>query len=371
MPKPTHRKTHFVNGSVHGINSFKYTTFSKEMSNVMICVRDEVTNRLKHGVSNGKKGISLAVESPVYCTEYAEVNVLRKVPLRQYFGKEIECTEDASKRTCYGVGSGASTVGGDVVTNKTRLMSENMMDMCNLLSCNSKLFSVNKKNCAPSLSFNHVTVLYYLSTDRSDHIDLNPHCDVVISSKNEYGNKNSQMENTPTVVFSFAAQKSVDFYKRKVLNGKFESAVHVGSIEMQDSEMFVLHPYDERVVERIVKTGTRKSKYSKEGRLSQFRHAVSFKSPHAADADTTSTPGSTYAVSISVCFRCVSTSQWFHPYRDTLITENTDDTKKKSSTEQQIKKQKLIDDKRDELYNQRFQEKWTSELRSFHTSIGN
>ena len=76
------KKTHFVNGSVHGINSFKYTTFSKEMKNVVVCIREEVTNRLKIGVTNGKKGITLSVESPVYCIDYAEINVLRKVPLR-------------------------------------------------------------------------------------------------------------------------------------------------------------------------------------------------------------------------------------------------------------------------------------------------
>ena len=57
------------------------------------------------------------------------------------------------------------------------------------------------------------------------------------------------------VMLSFAATKSVELYKRKVLNNKFESAVHVAAMKMEDSEMFVLHPYDERVVERIVKMG--------------------------------------------------------------------------------------------------------------------
>ena len=363
------KKTHFVNGSVHGINSFKYTTFSKEMKNVVVCIREEVTNRLKIGVTNGKKGITLSVESPVYCIDYAEINVLRKVPLRQYFGKEIERTDNASRRTCYGVGSGASTVGADVKTNKNRLMSTNMIEMCNLLSSNSKMFSVNNKHCTSSLSFNHVTVLYYLSKNSSHSIDLNPHCDVVISSKNEYGSKNSQKENSPTVVLSFAAEKSVDFYKRKVLDGKFDSAEHVATMKMKDSEMFVLHPYDERVVERIVKNDGRKKKYAKEENLSQFRHAVSFKSTHSVGSASASTGESTYSVSISVCFRCVNTSEWFHPHRDTVIMQNDSDGKMKLKTEQQMKKQKLIDETRVQLYNKRFQEEMTSELRSFHKSI--
>ena len=271
-------------------------------------------------------------------------------------------------RTCYGVGSGASTVGADVVTNKTRVMSTNMKNMCDLLSCNSNMFSVNKKHCTPSLSFNHVTVLYYLSKSSSHKIDLNPHCDVEISSNNEYKIANSQTENSPTVVLSFAATKSVEMYKRQVLNNKFENAMHVGELKMEDGEMFVLHPYDERVVERIVKTGGRKKKFEKEEIRSQFRHALSFKSLHVP-GDASSTQECTYAVSISVCFHDVKSSQWFHPHHSIVIRKTSDEKKTDSMTDQQKKKQKLIDNKRDQLHDKEFQEKMTSELRCFHKSI--
>lgn len=368
MPKHSQRRSYFVNSHVHGINSFKYTTYSDEMKSAVSCVKDEVIHRLQTGVTNGKKGIALTVESPVYCINYAEINVLRKVPLRQYFGMELEVDGDASKRTSYGVGSGASTVGADTVTNKTRVMSQNMKRMCELLSEKPEFFSNNNKHCARSLCFNHVTILYYLSKNRSHKIDLNPHCDIEISSKDQYNEKNSQTENTPTVVMSFACTKSVRFYKRTVSNNKYDKAVYVSSMEMSDSEMFVLHPCDERVVERRVKKEGQKTKKAKEGVVSQFRHAVSFKSQHVSD-EKDSENDSNYAVSISVCFRDVKTSQWYHQHHDTVDAIKSNALKMDSMTEQQTKKQKLIDDKRIELYDKEFRKKMTSELRQFHKSI--
>ena len=62
-------------------------------------------------------------EQPKFCDKHVEFNIDRKVPLRQYFGEEV-INHNNNKEVCarysYGVGSGSTTVGGDVATTKTK-----------------------------------------------------------------------------------------------------------------------------------------------------------------------------------------------------------------------------------------------------------
>ena len=54
------------------------------------------------------------MESPKCCKNYAEFNVDRRVPMWQYFGRDIgEGVDGGVFRWSYGVRSGSSTVGGD------------------------------------------------------------------------------------------------------------------------------------------------------------------------------------------------------------------------------------------------------------------
>ena len=55
-------------------------------------MNEECLNRLKFGINmkGNNKGIVVSIESPKCCIDYAEFNVDRTVPLRQYFGKDIK-----------------------------------------------------------------------------------------------------------------------------------------------------------------------------------------------------------------------------------------------------------------------------------------
>ena len=326
-------------------------------------LRTECIERLQKGVCNGCKGISLTIESPVFCKDYAEINVNRKVPLRQYFGQELESDDEGwSKRTCYGVGSGAATVGSDPITNKTRLMSNVMTKMCNDLSSKPSLFRNKKHSCSSTVTFNHVTVLYYLSKGTSHHILLNPHCDAVVSSGDIYDVKNSQKENTPTVVLSFAATKEIDFFKRYSDGNKFEDHQIKDSMKLEDGDMFVLHPFDERVVQRDVIKGGKK--YTKEEKRSQFKHAVNFSSKHATNESQES-----YEVAISVCFRNVQKTALFDQRTDCVVSAKNDNGNEALSPHQR-KRIKLFDEKRNDIFDPVSRESLSKELRNFYNSVG-
>ena len=357
-----YQKSYFKQSKKHGITSFKYTAYPQDMKITIDLIKTECIQRLRKGVCNGHKGISLTTDSPVFCKNYAEINVLRNVPLRQYFGQEIESTDKGwSKRSCYGVGSGVATVGSDPLTNKTRPMSKVMTKMCEDLSSEPSLFTNRKHSCTSELTFNHVTVLYYLSKGSTHHIRLNPHCDAVVSSGNEYSEDNSQKDNTPTVVLSFAASKKIDFHKRYSNGNKFEDHTFADSMELEDGDMFVLHPSDERVVHRNVMNGSKK--YRNEEKRSQFKHAVNFASTHAT-MDTKDP----YQVAISVCFRNVQSSAWFDEGTDCVVSAKEDNDKKDLSQHQK-KRIKLFDEKRNDIFDQARRNSLTKELGEFFNSI--
>ena len=364
MSQPRFNKEYFHGGQKHGIKSFKYTSYPTEVKLLIHAIRQKQITRLQHGVQNGDAGISLTVESPIFCPDYAEINVNRKVPIRQYFGKEIiQNADDSSLRTCYGVGSGSLTVGSDPITNKNRIMCKDMEKMCKYLTNNKHLFKNGNKSCNRRLCFNHVTVLYYLSKSPIDHINLGVHSDVEVSVRNDFRDSNSQMEGTPTVVLSFCSTKSIVFHKRYAGTSKFGNVVNVSSMELNDGDIFVLHPHDERVVQRVVK-GSNKSS-SLEDLPSQFKHAVSFSSSNEDDDGT-----SDYAVSISMCFRHVSKTANFDPATDTVIVSPTQhEGREQPITDKQVKKRKLIDNKRIIMKNKDKQKELTIELHKFYASI--
>ena len=357
-----YQKTFFKHHKKHGIYSFKYTSYPQDIKRNIMEIRTECVECLRKGVCNGRKGISLTIESPVFCKDYAEINVNRKVPLRQYYGRELLCDDKTcSKRTCYGVGSGASTVGSDPITNKTRLMSKVMMKMCNDLSSKPYLFMNKKQSCSSTVTFNHVTVLYYLSKGPSDHILLNPHCDAVVSTGNIYNVKNSQQENTPTVVLSFSSAKEIVFFKRYSDGNTFEDHQFVDSMKLDDGDMFVLHPCDERVVQREVIKGGKK--YTKEEKRSQFKHGVNFSSKK-----TTNEIKEAYEVAISVCFRNVQTTASFDKKTDCVVSTKNNNGDKEPSHHQK-KRIKLLDEKRNDIYDPENRKAISKELEKFYNSV--
>ena len=109
----------------------------KEENNLYI--GNSYVNDQKH-----QNGINVAVESPKCCVNYAEFNLDRKVPLRQYFGKNSKKNHNNIERISYGVGSGNTTVGGDIMTTTTRPLTRNMTIMCEKLSSMTQFKCIGK-----------------------------------------------------------------------------------------------------------------------------------------------------------------------------------------------------------------------------------
>ena len=241
----------------------------KEENNLYI--GNSYVNDQKH-----QNGINVAVESPKCCVNYAEFNLDRKVPLRQYFGKNSKKNHNNIERISYGVGSGNTTVGGDIMTTTTRPLTRNMTIMCEKLSSMTQFKCTGKYVKNRKIKFNHVTILYYLMDNKDNNIiTLKPHCDIEVTGSNKVKDGNSQEENTPTIVLSLQHDKDIDFHKRYVDedNHFLRSDMKiVDKMKMSHGDFFVLHPHDERVFQRKIQT--QKFKYKKESRKSQFQHGV-------------------------------------------------------------------------------------------------
>ena len=292
----------------HGINSFKVVNYSRKLKSLIHKLNKECIQRLNSGIQTGysNSGITATIESPKCCIDYAEFNIDRSVPVRQYFGKTIQEDNNTVTRWSYGVGSGNKTVGGDTLTTKTRKLTPIMEDMCKELSKND-IFKCKGNYCIDEddtpVSFNHVTVLYYLMDSRSNNrIVLRPHCDLEVSVTNDIKANNSQRNGSPTIVLSLQSSKNICFYKRYADGKKFtiiNESDRVDSMQLCHGDFFVLHPDDERVIPRMIQTHANRNKYTKEARRSQFQHGVAM----SINRNENERSGKGYKMGISVCFR--------------------------------------------------------------------
>ena len=152
-------KVFFKDHDLHGIKSFKIQSnnLPTELTHLIGDMQRECVDRLQSGMSCLSKpqdGVSVAIESPICCSNYAQFNIDGSVLLRQYFGKNYSVEVDGIiTRWSYGLGSGSLTVGGDLQTSRTRALTITMKKMCDEL----------QKLCESDVKFNHVTVLYYLT----------------------------------------------------------------------------------------------------------------------------------------------------------------------------------------------------------------
>ena len=151
------------------------------------------------------------------------LNILRPAVLRQYYGLNVRDTfksNDGVERYAYGSGTGTSTVGIDPNNFVTREMNEDMKLMCvelkELLTKNKSYFKLDDANL--DLPFNHCTVLlYYAGDSLKKHARMGKHSDCVYSVQNGcYVKKdNSQVQNTPTVIYSLGDTRSLHWTRRK------------------------------------------------------------------------------------------------------------------------------------------------------------
>ena len=78
--------TEFRYKKTHDINSFKFRIENKDFIGISNNLLIETTRILKS--FNVDSGLSLCIEGPMCCPNYAEINIKRGVPIRQYYGRE-------------------------------------------------------------------------------------------------------------------------------------------------------------------------------------------------------------------------------------------------------------------------------------------
>ena len=184
------------------------------------------------------------------------LNILRPAVLRQYFGTDIEEDGDEVKRYTYGSGLGSSSVGMDPLNYVTRPWNAHMLAMSTeiqeILHSNRKLFNLDK--CNIITRFNHITILIYYSGRGLKNISsLGYHTDCVYSSLNgKFDSKqNSQVENTPAVIYSIGHNRSLHWKVRKLeysKDGKKRwqtSSSYKRSFQLGSDTITVIHPDDE------------------------------------------------------------------------------------------------------------------------------
>jgi len=151
------------------------------------------------------------------------LNILRPAVLRQYYGlnvKDVVRQKHSVQRYTYGSGSGTSSVGIDPNNFVTREMSEDMklmsIELNELLIKNRSHFKLDDANL--DMPFNHCTVLvYYAGDSLKKHARLGMHSDCVYSVNTGFYVKkdNSQVQNTPTVIYSLGDTRSLHWSRRK------------------------------------------------------------------------------------------------------------------------------------------------------------
>ena len=124
-----------------------------------------------------------------------------------------------------GSGSGTYSVGMDYKNFVTRTLNENMLSMIdeinNLLNHNKVIFNLDDTNLTQK--FNHCTILlYYAGIELKEKTTLGYHTDCVYSSTTgEYDTKyNSQVANTPAVIYSIGDTRELKWKFRNILISK-------------------------------------------------------------------------------------------------------------------------------------------------------
>ena len=129
-------------------------------------------------------------------------------------------------RYAYGSGTGISSVGMDPSNFVTRPFTPSLDIIARELHLliNSNVLFFNLESVNTSLKFNHCSILiYYAGSDLKTESTLGMHCDCVYSVKDGSftKNANSQVENTPAVIYTLGDSRILKWRKRttKLIRG--------------------------------------------------------------------------------------------------------------------------------------------------------
>ena len=273
---------------------------------LLFCYSRAIIDHLICSPVNSRTGIKLSLDKPL--NNDVDLNILRPAVLRQYFGMDIEEQMYKVKRYTYGSGSGSSSVGMDSLNFVTRPWNSLMFAMSNdiqlILNENKSLF--NLATCNLDRNFNHCTILIYYSGLGLKHkSSLGYHTDCVYSPvTGEYvSNLNSQVENTPAVIYSIGDVRHLHWKLRKAENSKYgrkvwvESTCDKMSFKLGSDTLTVIHPDDENP--RSAKN---------KGDMRQYLHGGVNVSGHK--------------FSVGFVFRVVNKIGMYHKTDDTMVVPN-------------------------------------------------
>ena len=187
-------------------------------------------------------GICLALDRPLGCKHH-KPNLTRPAVLRQFYGQTLPC----GKRFCYGDGTGSLTVGTLPDYLITRNMTPEMTKLANHITWYVKRFT------GKSYMLNHCTVLfYYHKANESPNKMLGYHTDNVYSANGKFlRNKNSQAEDTPTIVLTIGnprdlvVQKQKHTYCKETKRKRWKETMKQ-NINLRHNSLFVLQSCDEK-----------------------------------------------------------------------------------------------------------------------------
>lgn len=191
-----------------------------DSSDLMGIYARNVTHTLITMPINSKHGIKLSLDTPLNNTK--NLNTIRPACLRQLFANDVDVIRRSKKfvrRFTYGFGSGTSSVGMDPYNFVTRRMSPEMQyigtKLHELLQRNRVFF--NLEGVDLDQQFNHCTVIIYYADDcLKKQASLGMHCDCVYSPHDGKFKKksNSQVENTPALIYSVGDERILNFKRR-------------------------------------------------------------------------------------------------------------------------------------------------------------
>ena len=159
---------------------------------------------------DSKYGISLVTESPYGTTL---LNVSRPAVLRQYYGTNVGTKKDGKIkiRATYGLSVLKNSVGTDPLKCVTKPFNKYLYRMSLYVTHIIRQLPDEYGYSKMSLSnpFNHCVKLIYISKNKiKEESSLGYHCDIVYNNDGCYMiNQNEQIENTPTVIFTFGDKR--------------------------------------------------------------------------------------------------------------------------------------------------------------------
>ena len=215
-----------------------------------------IVDRLISSPVGSKDGIHATIDTPY--GKNPMMNVYQPHVLRQYFSKNVDtkpCKDGYIYRYSYGTGTGSNTLGIDPTNFMTRPFSHEIDVMAKKVHefVNRNRKRLNLTHAELGEGYNHMTIILYYAGEGLKKVSLlSKHCDCTYSVHNgKYIlSANSQVENTPTIVYSLGSARSLNFNRREIVKGKrgnkwLNDTEWSTTFELENNSIWINNPADE------------------------------------------------------------------------------------------------------------------------------